>query len=259
METNVNYTVVGAFVIAFVATIVVIVVWLSSGITGASYTYYKVFMQESVGGLSKDASVEFNGVQVGTVYKIKLNPNRPQMVELLLKVKKNTPITMGTRAKLDLRSFGGTTYMQLEDKGTDLRPIQVASGQEYPVILTTPSILVKFNTVLNHVSESFKQMSTTLQLLFDRENLASIKGALLNIRKFTDVLSQDTQEIDTSLKDISHISRSLKVETIPSAHRALSNFGNLSTDISGLSGEIKQNPAVIIRGRANPPLGPGEQ
>lgn len=259
METNVNYTLVGAFVIALIAAIVVIVVWLSSGLTGQSYQFYRVYMQEPVTGLNVSAPVEFNGVNVGSVSSIQINPKNPQSVELLLKVKKDTPITIGTRAKLDLRSLSGTTYMQLIDKGTDMKPLTLAKGQDYPVILTTPSILLRFSTALTEITSSFKQFSTSLQQLLDKENLKSIKESLINIRKFSATLSKDSGDIDALLINMSKASRSLKIETIPAANRALTNFGNFTQNISGISGEIKQNPAVIIRGRAQQPLGPGER
>src|SRR5436190_274322 len=107
METKVNYTMVGAFVIILTAIIILIIIWLSSGLSSKPYTIYKVYMHEAVNGLNQGAAVEFNGVNVGSVYKIRINKDNPQIVELLLKVRKDAPVTAGTRAKLDLRSLTG--------------------------------------------------------------------------------------------------------------------------------------------------------
>lgn len=245
METNVNYTMVGAFVIALIAALIVIIVWLSSGLSAQSYEIYKVYMNEAVSGLSPGGAVEFNGVNVGTVSSIKICKKDPNLVILLLKIKADTPVTNGTHAKLDIRSLSGSSYIQLEDKGTDLRPLKPLPGQTYPIIPTAPSILVRLNTTLNQISSSFSQISNSISQLLDNENLASIKASLINLRQFTDVLTKASQ--------------TFKVETLPAANRAFTNFGNLSQDVTGLSSELKQNPAVIIRGRAALPLGPGEE
>lgn len=258
METNVNYTIVGAFVIILTAAIVFILIWLSSGFSSEKYNIYRVMMREAVSGLNIGAPVEFNGVNVGTVSSIEINRKNPQLVELLLKIKHNTPVTNGTRAKLDIRSLSGTSYMQLEDKGNDMRPLKILAGQKYPIIPTTPSIIVRISSTLTQLTNSFNQISVSIQRLLSKENLISIRESLINLRKFTYMLSKDSDEIDSFLQNANKASLELKVQTLPAASRAITNFGNLSTDISKLSTEIKQNPAVLIRGKSPQPLGPGE-
>ena len=186
METNVRYTMAGTFVLIMLALIIFSVIWISGGISTEKYTYYSVYMKESVTGLNKDSSVEFNGVEVGTVDEMIINKKNPQLVELRLKIKLDTPITMGTKAKLALRgALSGTAYILLEDKGTDMRPLLKKEGERYPVINTTPSILVRLDTTLTQISdgfhqlnESFRQISTSVRGLLSPENIAAIKRVL---------------------------------------------------------------------------------
>ena len=135
METNVNYTLAGVFVISLITAIVIGVIWLSSGFgSGQDYALYNVFMNESVSGLSADGPVEFNGVNVGTVSAIKISHKNPKLVELLLKIKNDTPVTVATRAKFGVRALSGIGYILLEDKGTNMRPLTKQKNQAYPVI-----------------------------------------------------------------------------------------------------------------------------
>ena len=87
METNVNYTLAGLFVISLLSIVVIGIIWLSAGFNRADYTLYEVYMKESVSGLSVDGPVEFNGVNVGTVNMIKISHTNPKLVELFLKIK----------------------------------------------------------------------------------------------------------------------------------------------------------------------------
>src|SRR5437016_2583610 len=103
METKVNYTLAGAFILLLLAFIVLGIIWLSAGFNYKKYVYYKVYMQESISGLSKEGPVEFNGVNVGTVSEMIISHKNPQLVILLLKVERDTPVTMGTKAKLGMK------------------------------------------------------------------------------------------------------------------------------------------------------------
>lgn len=266
METNVNYTIVGAFVIALLCAIIMTIIWLSAGFTLYQYTTYKVYMKESVSGLNIDGPVEYNGVNVGTVKSIELDPINPQLVELLLSVKSETPITQGTKATLNTRGFTGITYVALQDKGLDRKPLLPARGQQYAVINTAPSLFLRWDTALNKLTENFQQVANSITTLLNDQNQQSIRQTLLNLRKFTDTLSNNTKQINDILQNTAKASQELgpllkssrdTVDLFES--QTMTNMNNLTHNLLDLSNEIKQNPAMLIRGKQQPPLGPGER
>jgi phospholipid/cholesterol/gamma-HCH transport system substrate-binding protein len=251
METNVNYTIVGAFVITLIAFIVLGIIWLSAGLTTESYTTYKVYMCESVSGLNLNAPVEYNGVNVGTVSNIRISHKNPRVVVILLRIKSKTPITQGTRAKLDARALTGIAFILLEDKGTDNRPIVMFKDQNYPVIPTIPSLYTRLDTALTQINKSFQDLSLSIQGLLDKDNLNSIKAILANLNKISRDLSPLLQSSQSTL-------RVLETQTLPATNKAINNLDTMSQNLSEISGQIKQNPAILIRGKGQQPLGPGE-
>lgn len=252
METNINYTIVGAFVIVLVACITLSIIWLSAGFSVDEYKIYQVFMRESVNGLAVDAQVEFNGVNVGTVKSIEISQKDPQVVILLLNVKKDTPITLGTHATLNMKGLTGIGYLALIDKGTDTRPLQALPGQPYPVINTAPSLLVRFDTAMTKLNDSLHQVSVSIQSLLDQQNLRSIKQILQN-------LQFATQSLPVLLQTSRSAMQTITTQTLPAANQAMINLDILTRNMASVSGEIKQNPAVLIRGMQPQPLGPGEK
>src|SRR6185437_8594876 len=144
METNVRYTIAGIFVIVLFAFVTLGIIWLSAGFSVETYTIYQVNMKESVSGLSVDAAVEYNGVNVGTVKNIRISPRDPELVELLLRIRSSTPITLGTAATLSMRGLTGVTFVALRDKGTNKQKLSILPGETYPIINTAPSILMRF-------------------------------------------------------------------------------------------------------------------
>jgi phospholipid/cholesterol/gamma-HCH transport system substrate-binding protein len=266
METNVNYTIVGAFVIAIVSIMILSIIWLSSGLSSQTYTIYKVMMQESVSGLSPDSVVEFNGVNVGSVSNIKLNKKNPQIVELLLKIDSNAPITRGTTAMLKAKGLTGIAYMALQDKGNDNGPLKAEPGQPYPIIKTVPSFFLQLDTALKQLSINFRKLSDSVRDLLDQENLRSLKLILLNLKELTGNFAANRPQIDSILHNASRATQQLSpaiqtfsLQTLPSANDAIGNLNSVANNLNAVSEEVKQNPSILIRGKAPRRLGPGEQ
>jgi len=238
METNVKYTIAGTFVLVLVAFIVLSILWLSSGFKHQDYSYYSVFMSESVSGLTLHGPVEFNGVEVGTVQKMIINKENPQLVELLLKIKIDTPISQGTTAKLGLHVLSGTAFILLEDKGKDKRPLLAVAGEKYPVIPTIPSILVRLESALTQMTTSIQDVTTSIRNLLNEKNLQSIQL----------ILQSGTKSMHSIEKD-----------TIPSATQTFRDINILTNNLNDLTQELQSNPSVIVRGKATGTAGPGEQ
>src|SRR3990167_4948118 len=272
MDTQVNYAVVGAFVIFLFATVVLSIIWLSSGFSMEKYTIYEVFMQEAVTGLSTEATVEYNGVAVGTVESITLDKANPHIVDLLLSIKANTPVTEGTFASLNTRGLTGITFLALKDKGTDIKPLKAKSGQSYPVIKTAPSIFLQLDTALGKLNDSVQRVSESLQSLFDKDNLHSIKQILENLNRVSGTLSNNSQKLTAIMNNTARASQNLPFfieasantmqilqrQTLPETNRVISNLVVITDNLSELSRELERNPAVLIRGQAPQTQGPGE-
>jgi phospholipid/cholesterol/gamma-HCH transport system substrate-binding protein len=138
-----------------------------------------------------------------------------------------------------MHALSGNAYMLLEDKGTDMRPLVRMDGLPYPIIPTTPSILVRLDTTLTQISESFKKLGNSISGLLNKENLSN------------------TRSILRSGKGTMHI---LETQTLPSTNTAIENFSSMTEDLSSVTEEIKENPAIILRGKEQTSkLGPGER
>lgn len=272
METNVNYTVVGAFVIILLTAVILGIIWLSSGFSFEQYSTYMIYMQESVSGLSIDSPVEFNGVSAGSVKSIELNRRNPQLVEVLISIKSSIPVTKGTVATLNTRGITGITYLALKDKSTDLRPLIRQPGQIYPIIPTAPSLFLRLDTALRQLSNNLRKVTESIQSVLDPENQKSIKETLHNVQEITSALAASSQRMGVILDNTARASaqfgpllksstttmKALEMQTLPMMYRLLSNLDEVTRTLSQVSGDLKQNPSIIIRGAQRVP-GPGEK
>lgn len=252
METNVNYTIVGAFVISILSILIFSVIWLSSGLKLTGYQMYKVYMSESVSGLHPDASVEYNGVDVGTVKSIDIDPKNPHQIILLLNIKSTTPITVATRAMLNVKALTGIATLTLRDDGANHTKLKAIPPEEYPVIQTAPSLFLRLDTALTKINESFSKISQSVEFLLNEKNQRAIEQILKNTEKAS-------QELTPFLKSSEKTVESLQKNILPATQEMMTNMNELTEDLSVLSAEIKQNPSVLIRGKTTQPLGPGEK
>lgn len=259
METKVNYTVVGVFVIGLIVAVIAAVLWLSVGFTHKEYNYYRSYMHESVTGLSIGSSVKFNGVNVGYVKDISLNPTNPQQVELLFAIENGVPITRDTTATLMTQGLTGVAYVDLQSHGYDNRPLVATSGETYPVIRTTPSLLLRLDTTINELTTNFSQVSSSLQKLLDAENRSAFKRILINMDKISSNLANNNQQMTALLENSETFMQALSEQTLPATNQMLWNLDKATRQISVLTQTLQQNPSVLIRGQEEAKPGPGEK
>lgn len=272
METNVNYTIVGIFVITLISAMVLAVIWLSSGFSLAQYKTYELKMTESVSGLNIDSTVEYNGVNVGSVSSIALDAKNPQMVDVLLNISTTTPITYGTVATLTTRGLTGVSIVSLKDKSTDRRPLVREKGQAYPIIQTGPSFFMRIDLALTELSKNLRDVTKSVNILLSPDNQQSIKEVLRNLNEITGNLADNSAKLDKIIVNTATASkqfppllqstlnamRMFESQTMPATYRLMNNLDNMTHNMVEISRELKQNPSMLVRGKAASPMGPGE-
>jgi phospholipid/cholesterol/gamma-HCH transport system substrate-binding protein len=264
METRANYIIVGLFVIGLGVAFVIALLWFSAG-QYKDYDKYLVYVNESVSGLSKQATVRFNGVDVGYVSDIELDPKDPQQVELTLNIAEGTPINQSTTATLMTQGITGITYVGLKAEAIDAKPLKTLPGNPYPIIKSEPSLLMQVDAVLREVTKDVKQINKAFQELLSEQNQKAIREILANAAKFTEMLADNSGEVDKAIKEATkglqygkELTQSLAQQTAPETTKAINRMTTVLTDLEQLLEALKQNPSMLIRGRAPTAPGPGE-
>jgi phospholipid/cholesterol/gamma-HCH transport system substrate-binding protein len=271
-----------------------VILWLAFNFSISTYSTYKIDTQESVSGLLVGAPVEYKGVDIGKVKDINLK--NAHWVEILLSIRKDAPITKGTEASLTTRGlttrgFTGFVYISLKDKGTDLRSLEIQSGQVYPVIPTTSSTTLSLDTTLVEMNQNLKEITALFQSILDKETIGSLKDLLHNMKEVSATLVANNQklhsllvntekashqfepflktgqntmkrlesELKPFLKTTEDTMSTLEKQTLPALYHTLKKLDDLSRSLLNVANEIKQNPSILIRGTTPPIPGPGEE
>lgn len=206
MDSKVNYTMVGTFVIVLLLALVGFGVWLSGTGNDKVYTPYVVYMHEAVSGLSLQAPVEFNGVRVGNVTSIRLNPVNPKEVRIQLDIEAGTPIDQGTVATLKMQGITGVSYLGLSAKRAHAAPLTVLPGHTLPVIASEPSLLETLSDTIERVTNNVSSLSASIKKLLSQENREALSKSLVHIESVTALLARNQDNISKSLASIQIIS-----------------------------------------------------
>lgn len=198
METRSNHVLVGGIVLALLAALLGFTVWLSS-ISGAANNRYDIFFTQAVDGLAKGSPVAFQGVPVGQIEQIALEPNRPDRVRVRIAVDPNTPVLQGTAATIQGIGFTGVSQVQLDGAVRGRPPITAEGPYGVPVIPAKPggfaAILSSAPELLDRVSTLTERLSVTLN---DR-NQESLAGILENFEDISRSLAARSPEIAATL------------------------------------------------------------
>ena len=112
METDKHYFFEGLFIIGFSIAAAIFAVWLAS--TGHhDDVIYRIHFPDSVSGLTAGDPVKYRGIDVGTVKSMIIDPDNPRLVQVDVRLRKETPVKTDTRASLELKGITGVIFIEL--------------------------------------------------------------------------------------------------------------------------------------------------
>ena len=297
MEEKVNFVVVGIFVLVLGTALIGGILWFSSGKSYRTvYDTYQTYMKESVSGLNINAPVRYRGVEVGRVQKINLAPGNIEQVQLTLGIERGTPIKVDTVALLQTHGLTGLTFVELTGGSRDAQDLKAMNGEKFPVIRTGPSLMTRLDTSVTALLGNLNRTSQNINALLDDDNRLAIKNSLKDIATLSRALASHQTEIDASLgnaarftselpqlanriqhstetfdrmtDELSKASASTRAtmdstrqftsETLPEMHQLVLELRDLTGSLRRFSGELEQNPAILLHGKAAQKRGPGE-
>jgi phospholipid/cholesterol/gamma-HCH transport system substrate-binding protein len=208
------------------------------------YATYQIFTGDSVSGLIADAPIEFHGVDVGKVKRIRLV--NPHLVSIELSIDKtaaisSTSVATITSRGLATRGFTGYVYISLEDVGIDSRPLTTQPGVPYPIIPTAPSKVITLDTTINQVNGNVQVITELLQSILDKKTIVSLKQSADSLQQVAKVLADNTKKLNSIVANTERASnrfepllasshdavRALQTQILPDAHQALTHLDNL--------------------------------
>jgi phospholipid/cholesterol/gamma-HCH transport system substrate-binding protein len=186
METRAHYTLIGAFVVAVIAATFGFIYWLQWGGGLGQQTVYKVRFEEPSSGLGSLSAVTFNGVRVGNVTELRLDPQNPKVLIASILVDPATPIRTDTQVELSYQGFTGAPVLAL--KGGDANAPKLSSANGPPVLTA------KAGSGQN-LTESARETLSQIDKILDA-NAKPLNVAINGIATFADMLGRNSGRVE---------------------------------------------------------------
>ena len=187
METRAPYTLVGTFVLAAIAAVFGFVFWLNNTGGLGERAVYRVQFENTVSGLLTGAAVLFNGIRVGEVTDLQLNPVKPRQVIATIAVAAATPIGSDTQAGLEFQGLTGVPVISLQG-GASGAKLTSSSRSEPPVIVADPN-------AGQSMTEAARQALHRIDLML-ADNSDPLKSAIGNLNTFAAALARNSDRVD---------------------------------------------------------------
>lgn len=210
METRASHVLIGAFTLAVFALAFLFVLWLGKLRLAREWDYYDIVFQESVMGLTVGGAVQYQGIQVGEVRRLSLDPTDPNKVFARVRVGGGTPVKTDTKAKLAITGLTGVSVIQLSGGTAQAPKLTAKNGEEVPTIVADPSALAKLLASSEDIVTTVNDLLVRVSRLLNQENLDKLAATVDHLEKVTGRFAARDQDIDKAIGDLASAAASLK-------------------------------------------------
>ncbi|WP_417070204.1 MlaD family protein [Niveibacterium terrae] len=240
--------------------------WWFSGRTEKTYDV-RLITEGGVGGLNEQAAVRFRGVRAGRVTDIDFDPANPAHILVRVRLASDVPLTRATRASLGQQGLTGFVFVQLDDDGSDHRPLPVGPGglPELALAGASPGLAESAIEALNHV----RRVADRLSRVLDGGNRKRIDLILANVERSSTHLEatlartpelmdkldrvagrMDSDKLDRTLANLEKGTANLP-ETMETLKTSLAGINSLARRLDSVGGDVQTR----LIGESMPQLG----
>lgn len=249
MDSKINYTAVGLFVLILGLVLAATAYWLATGGKNEQFTPYVIYVTDNASGLTENSHVLYRGVDVGQVKSIRIDAKNPDQIRVLVDLDSNVPIRTDTVAKLQLLGVTGLSVLNLTG-GKSSVALTNRNAEGLLVIPYEASIFSKLEGGVNETMAKITRVGDQLDALMSAENIAALTKTIKNIDDITTTVAEHKDDLAAmiiagrkTLEGTAKVSDS-SIALINQGSALLQKF---SQSINGLQGVITATNAAVTQ------------
>ncbi len=247
METRAHHLLIGAFAIAAFVVGLGFVLWLSKTSADREFGWYDVVFTEAVTGLSKGGLVQYNGIKVGEVTQLSLDPKDPRNVIARVRLDANTPVRTDTVAKLGMLGVTGLAFIQLSGGTPDSPPLVPTDANPVPVIRAEESALAKLMASGEDIVTSVNEALLRVGQLLSKENIDHVSATLRHVDAIAGTVADQREDMAQALQQLAGASGELKATLVTLNEMARTTNKLVSEDARAVLQAVDKAIASIER------------
>lgn len=241
MATKAQKTKVGIFLLLGIAIIISVFVIIVRKDSKPMITYYIRF-EESVGGLKDDASVLYNGVQIGKVRTIRVEGVNEVVVQIAIERDLIT-LKEGTVAQLSLGSLMGGKVIELTGGKPEASVLRPGS-----YIKSEPSIMGNLAKDIPQILDDIKRILDNLKQIIGEDNSCRVESILKNA-------DQSIIALNSTLAEMEKLARDIRVDLTDHGYELRNTmliFQKAMNQAARTFSFLRDDPSAVTWGRSKP-------
>jgi phospholipid/cholesterol/gamma-HCH transport system substrate-binding protein len=251
MERNANYALVGLISTILLIAMIVFIFWLTNFALSARYDKYDVVFHGPITGLSRGGDVQFNGIKVGEVSDITLDPKDPNLVHAIARVRSDTPVRVDSLASLEPQGITGVTYVQIT-AGTTSKPLlkDATSFGQPMVIQSKPGAITDLlsggGTLVQRAVETLNRINRVLSDAnierFSRtmDNIKAVTEEVRNKKQIVGDADHALTSLDQAAQQIQSLAKSAQGLVDVQGKPTLTKIGDAATQIGSAASDLRE-------------------
>lgn len=269
METKANYVLIGAATVIGVALIMLFAMWIGGGDFRRGYNEFDVIFDDPVRGLTEGGEVRFNGIKVGEVQDLRIDPDNTNRVIARIRVSADVPVKEDSEARLEPIGLTGVTLIQLSggSPGADLlrrgigappprlrgrgSQIDILVERSEDIALRASEAMAAVRDLLTEenierVSSLIENLEAVSRDLRGRNSVVARSGeAAHEITLLARQMRGDLRDLDQAVAEMNAAAAVASGETFPELAAAAAEIRRAAAAITRVANNLEENPSVL--------------
>ena len=200
MQSRAAYALIGLTTLAVLAALFGLGYWFSRG--QGDTVDVKVVFNGKVSGLGRGSNVLFNGLRIGEVRELDIEPDNPRQIYAILKISQSAPLRVDTIVRLEAQGLAGIVAVQLRGGKRAAAPLTAAPGLALPTITaeSSESIFEKVESIAKTVDESLVGIDAAIQA-----NARPITEKIKYVENLSATLDGNSPKVEEFMKSVSSV------------------------------------------------------
>lgn len=200
METRAHHIIVGLFTLTAGALVLGFILWMSRSGVDRDFQLYDILFEEAVAGLSVGSPVQYSGIRVGEVDRLRLDPLDPRLVWARVRISSSAPVKVDTTARLTLLNVTGASGIELSQGLPSSALLTAAQG--VPVIRAEPSSFARLRVSSDELLASITSLLDRANNILSDENAQNLSSVLRNLDAFTASMNNQQDTLQQGLESL---------------------------------------------------------
>lgn len=213
MERKAHYALIGTFVLVSLTALLAFTAWLSDAQFDKKFDNYEISFRGGVQGLSEGTEVRFNGLKVGDITELRIDPNDNNSVIVDIQVVSNTPVDFESIGRMEPLGLTGLNYIQIIPGGPNSRLIKNSTDKD-PFRLKGEAsridlLLGSGGTVMESSQAALARINAVMtpEAIMDfheiLNNLKVITNNFVDLKVDPEIFNRTMQSIEQASSDVS--------------------------------------------------------